>query len=76
MFANKNLNVIAYANGFTMWHYKSTDDLETIMTDNYFQNIYRLCATGDLIIVNSSNGNCFLWVELDNGIVKTKESKK
>lgn len=74
---NKNLNVIAYANGFTMWHYKSIDDtLETIMTENYFQPIYTLCATGDMVMVNGIDDNCILWLELNNGVIKTKKCNK
>lgn len=34
-FQNKNLSVIAYANGFTMWHYKTNDCLSDLM-DGYF----------------------------------------
>ena len=39
-FQNKNLSVIAYANGFTLWQYASNEDsLTKIINDNYFKNV-------------------------------------
>ena len=58
-FANKNLSVIAYANGFTMWHYISTDALATISADSYFDGVSSLMNTGDLIIVNGAGTTSF-----------------
>ena len=34
-FQNKNLSVIAYANGFTLWHYKENATLATITASGY-----------------------------------------
>jgi len=55
-FRNRNMSVIAYANGFTLWHYKA-DEGETLKSiiDNpkYFTPIYTLINVGDIIIINA-----------------------
>ena len=54
MFLNKNMSVIAFANGFTLWQYKSTSDsLEQIEWAGYFDRIMTLMAHGDIVIINA-----------------------
>ena len=55
-FQNKNLSVIAYANGFTLWHYKENATLATITASGYFANVKSLMNSGDIILINGSNG--------------------
>lgn len=55
-FQNKNLSVIAYANGFTLWHYKENTTLATITASGYFASVKSLMNTGDIILINGSNG--------------------
>ena len=71
-FQNKNLSVIAYANGFTLWHYSSSDNtLAEIETDGYFNPIDKLCAVGDIIIINATNTTGMRRiVSIDDGQVK------
>ncbi len=55
-FQNKNLSVIAYANGFTLWHYAAASDtVENITADGYFNNVKTLMNTGDIIMINASD---------------------
>jgi hypothetical protein len=55
-FQNKNLSVIAYANGFTLWHYSGvTETLSTITANGYFNNVKTLMNIGDIIIINASD---------------------
>lgn len=56
-YQNKNLSVLAYANGFTLWLYQTKDDIEMIETQRkYFTpNVVRLMNVGDMIIINSRN---------------------
>lgn len=54
-FQNKNLSVIAYANGFTLWHYCESVALATISAAGYFDSVKSLMNTGDVIIVNASD---------------------
>lgn len=55
-FRNRNMSVIAYANGFTLWHYKAepNETLKDIVDDTkYFTPIHTLINTGDIIIINA-----------------------
>lgn len=55
-FQNKNLSVIAYANGFTLWHYSSANEtLATITANGYFNNVKTLMNIGDIVIINGSD---------------------
>lgn len=54
-FQNKKLSVIAYANGFTLWHYSANETMATISTAGYFNNVSTLMNTGDIIIINASD---------------------
>lgn len=54
-FQNKNLSVIAYANGFTLWHYSANETIATITASGYFNNVKTLMNTGDIIIINGSD---------------------
>lgn len=70
MFKNKNLSVIAYANGFTLYHYKSDESLGVITQDNYFDPVKQLSATGDIIIINALDGTTIKMFEIvDNHII-------
>jgi len=54
-FQNKNLSVIAYANGFTLWHYAADDTLASISATGYFNSVKTLMNIGDIVIVNGSD---------------------
>ena len=54
-FQNKNLSVIAYANGFTLWHYAENEKIATITASGYFNDLKTLMNTGDVIIINGSD---------------------
>lgn len=56
-FKNRNLSVIAYANGFTLWHYRENyDAIEELEHESYFGSIWTLCAVGDIFIINCKGG--------------------
>lgn len=48
----KNLSVLAYANGFTLWHYTTTDYAATIDTAGYFDTAADMVRVGDMILAN------------------------
>ena len=54
-FQSKNLSVIAYANGFTMWHYADPIPLATISANGFFNNVASLMNTGDIIVINGAD---------------------
>jgi hypothetical protein len=64
-FAIRNLSVLAYANGFTLWHYKSAKDvLETVTDANYMADASDMLTAGDLIMVNAADGARVICVTL------------
>lgn len=53
-FKNMDMSVIAYANGWTLWHYKTQDELALVLNTGYFpKKIVDLMAVGDVIYVTS-----------------------
>lgn len=58
-FMNRNFSVIAYANGFTLWHYKTEDTIAEIQRPTYFAKVAVLMNAGDIIIVNCADGAYF-----------------
>ena len=71
-FQNKNFSVVAYANRFTLWRYSSSDNtLAEIETDGYFNPIDKLCAVGDIIVINATDTTGMRRiVSIDDGKVK------
>lgn len=68
-FQNKNLSVIAYANGFTLWHYSENVAIATITASGYFNNVQTLMNTGDLVIINASDKTGIRTVSVTEGVV-------
>lgn len=56
-FQSKNLSVLAYANGFTLWHYRTQDDIDMIDGQlKYFPDgIIKLMNVGDMILIHSKS---------------------
>jgi hypothetical protein len=70
-FQNKNLSVIAYANGFTLWHYSATETLATIAANGYFNNVKTLMNIGDIIIINASDNTAIKKINITEQNVTT-----
>ena len=68
-FQNKNLSVIAYANGFTLWHYKESATLANITASGYFASVKTLMNSGDIILINGSNGTTIKVVSISEGVI-------
>lgn len=53
----KNLSVLAYANGFTLWHYTTPDVASDANTAGYFNGAADMLRAGDMILSNvDTNG--------------------
>lgn len=48
----KNLSVLSYANGFTLWHYTTSDYVVTNFA--YFDPASDMLRVGDMILVNTN----------------------
>ena len=67
-FQNKNLPVIAYANGFTLWHYVANETLTTITASGYFNDVKTLMNTGDIVIINASDNTSIRKIAVGDSI--------
>lgn len=57
-FVIRNLSVLNYTNGFTMWHYRSgKDTFDQVTEDNYFEDVNDMLSAGDLIMINAADGH-------------------
>ena len=65
VFAIRNLSVLAYANGFTLWHYKAGKErLEGVARPNFFADACDMLALGDMIMVSAADGARIICVTL------------
>jgi hypothetical protein len=55
-FHSKDLSVLAYANGFTLWHYTSADSGAAVSGGGYFNAAADMINTGDLMVLTTSTG--------------------
>jgi hypothetical protein len=54
-FSVRNLSVLAYANGFTLWHFKS-EALPAVDAPGFFDAAADLLASGDIMMVSAPDG--------------------
>ncbi|MGQ9366630.1 hypothetical protein [Azospirillum sp. ST 5-10] len=52
-YASKDLSVLAYANGFTLWHYTTPDSAGDVDTAGYFTPAADMLRAGDMILANT-----------------------
>ncbi len=52
----KNLSALAYANGFTLWHYRTSDTMADLATAGYFNKAAGMLRVGDFVIANAGVG--------------------
>jgi hypothetical protein len=69
-FAIRSLSVLAYANGFTLWHYKGeADALTAVARPGFFSDAVDMLARGDMVLVSAPEGGRVLCVTTENGRV-------
>lgn len=51
-----NLSVLAYANGFTLWHYGTADDGVNLIAPGYFNAASDMLRIGDMMLANCTIG--------------------
>ena len=67
-FAPRNLSVLAYANGFTLWHYKTEGDaLPSVQHPGYFDEAVDMLASGDMLLVSAPDGGKVMCVAAAEG---------
>jgi hypothetical protein len=56
-FLVRNLSVLAYANGFTLWHYKAgQDEIAAVAKPEFFASAGDMLAAGDLMMISGAEG--------------------
>lgn len=77
-FAIRNLSVLAYAQGFTLWHYRGhvptlaagvvpPVTLEEVRTPGFFDPAADMLAPGDMVMVSAQNAGAVLLVAATAG---------
>ncbi|EME69425.1 hypothetical protein H261_13654 [Paramagnetospirillum caucaseum] len=51
-YQSKDLSVLAYANGFTLWHYTTADTADAVDTGGYFNAASTMLRVGDIVVAN------------------------
>jgi len=51
-YVSKDLSVLAYANGFTLWHYTTLDLAAVVDTTGYFNDASDMLRVGDIVVAN------------------------
>lgn len=70
-FAVRNLSVLAYAQGFTQWHYKATvAKLADVLAPGFFDSVSDMIKPHDHIQISAIDGGAVLYVFVsgDNGV--------
>ncbi|WP_419760655.1 hypothetical protein [Acidisoma sp.] len=67
-FALRNLCVLAYANGFTLWHYKAgADALDNVSEQGFFADAADMLSAGDMIMISAQDGGRIAGVAVAQG---------
>ena len=62
-FTTRDFSVLAYADGFALWHYKSgTDSLDDVARNDYFGDASDMMAVGDMVLVSSKSAGTIMFV--------------
>ncbi|RAU23809.1 hypothetical protein CU669_01595 [Paramagnetospirillum kuznetsovii] len=77
-YQSKDLSVLAYANGFTLWHYTTADVAATVDTSGYFNAASTMLRLGDIIVANvdtagALKGGMFLVSANSGGVVDVND---
>lgn len=81
-FAIRNLSVLAYAQGFTLWHYRANvptlgatlvppASVEEVAAAGFFDNASDMLAAGDMLLVSTPQAGRLLFVTGTAGAVTT-----
>jgi hypothetical protein len=71
-FAIRNLSVLAYANGFTLWHYKASgEEQTTVAAPSFFRDAGDMLASGDMVMVSAPDYGGILNIIGDGAALRT-----
>ncbi len=62
-FSIRNLSVLAYAQGFTLWHYRAPGlPLHRLRSRGFFDPATDMLATGDMVMMSARDGGAMAFV--------------
>ena len=68
----RNLSVLAYAQGFTLWHYRGAgDSISDVAAGAFFAEAADLLAGGDIVLASAADGGRLLFAHSDRGRIRT-----
>jgi outer membrane protein assembly factor BamB len=71
---SNNLSALTYANGFTLWHYKTPDAADAVDTSGYFNEAAGMLRVGDFIFANTgATGGVFVVNANAGGVVNVAD---
>jgi len=63
IFAIRNLSVLSYAQGFTLWHYRAGQArLDDVATLGFFNNAADLLKVGDMMMISGIDGGRLVFI--------------
>lgn len=65
----RNLAVLGYCNGFTLWNYKCSEPYQNLSNPVYWESAYGMLNKGDHIHVNCANADGILAVLDAKGVM-------
>lgn len=74
-FQNKNLSILTYSNGFTLWHYKTEDSPKTVLSNGYFNGATYILENGDAIGIAIKNNLYIRMICKQNNNITLKKVK-
>lgn len=64
-FTIRNLSVLAYAQGFTSWHYKAgTSTILDCEAEGFFNDAQDMFVTGDFISISAADGGAIRFISV------------
>ncbi|MFN8982638.1 MAG: hypothetical protein ACK5X9_08920 [Alphaproteobacteria bacterium] len=65
-FIATNLTVLSAANGFTLWHYRTTDSKDQVQAPDYFAPASTQMRAGDIVMVQAADATLLLPIRAGN----------
>jgi hypothetical protein len=65
-FIATNLTVLSAANGFTLWHYRTTDSRDQVQAADYFVDASKQMRAGDIVMAQTADATIMLPIRADN----------
>lgn len=65
-FIATNLTLLSAANGFTLWHYRTTDSKDQVQAPDYFAPASTQMRAGDIVMVQAADATLLLPIRAGN----------